>query len=82
MEGFKGVPTIDDCIAKFFSEEELSDHYKCEKCKKSCKAKKKVYVSRTPSILVLHLKRFKIFPKKRKISDFVKFPLYSFSLEG
>ncbi|KAL4504367.1 hypothetical protein ABPG72_009813 [Tetrahymena utriculariae] len=73
--------SVQDCLNKFFSEEILSDDYKCEKCNQNNKAKKQVLISKTPYILTLHLKRFKIYPKKRKITDFIKYPIYNLSIK-
>ncbi|KAL4456270.1 hypothetical protein ABPG74_014231 [Tetrahymena malaccensis] len=73
--------SIQDCLNKFFLEEILSDDYKCEKCNQNNKAKKQVLISKTPYILTLHLKRFKIYPKKRKITDFIKYPIYNLSIK-
>ncbi|EAR96319.2 ubiquitin carboxy-terminal hydrolase (macronuclear) [Tetrahymena thermophila SB210] len=73
--------SVQDCLNKFFSEEILSDDYKCEKCNQNNKAKKQVLISKTPYILTLHLKRFKIYPKKRKITDFIKYPIQNLSIK-
>ncbi len=72
---------IYDCLNQFFSSEILPDDYKCEKCKKKSKASKKFILYRTPQILVLHLKRFKIFPRKKKISDTIKFPIQNLNIK-
>ena len=73
--------SIDDCISSFFKEEELPDTYKCEKCKRNSKALKKMRISQMPNILVLHLKRFKIYPRKKKINDYISFPVESLTLK-
>lgn len=72
--------SLDDCISSYFKPEELPDLYNCEKCKKSAKAVKKFSLEKMPRVLVLHLKRFQMFPKKKKISEFVSFPVDSLSL--
>lgn len=72
--------SLDDCLTNYFKKEDLSDSYKCEKCKKSTKAYKKMVLDKLPKVLVIHLKRFRMFPKKKKISDFVSFPVDYLSL--
>jgi hypothetical protein len=64
-----------ESLSSFFAEENLPDLYKCENCKKKASAKKNMIISKTPKILVIHLKRFKTYPTKRKILDFVDFPI-------
>ena len=71
----EGADRLEDCIDNFFKEEALPDSYQCEKCKKAAKAVKKMLISKLPTVMVLHLKRFKTFPKQRKISSHVSFPV-------
>jgi ubiquitin C-terminal hydrolase len=66
---------LDDCIGAFLKEEDIKDSYACEKCKLKNRCSKKFSIFRFPKILALHLKRFQTFPKKRKISANVDFPL-------
>lgn len=72
---------MNDCLKNFFEEEDLADNYMCEKCKKKSKAKKVMSLIRSPKYLVVHLKRFKMFPKKRKVTEKIKYPLENFSVE-
>ena len=72
---------IYDCMNQFFSEEVLPDDYQCEKCKKKNRASKKLQLNRTPKILVLHLKRFKVFPRKQKLTETINFPLKKLDLQ-
>ena len=71
--------TLKGCLDNFFAEEELPDTYLCEKCNRTTRAVKKARMSKLPKVLVLHLKRFKIYPKKTKISDHIVFPAESFT---
>jgi ubiquitin carboxyl-terminal hydrolase 2/21 len=66
--------TLADCLAAFQTEEEL-DSYKCEKCKKEGKAKKRLAIQRFPKNLVINLKRFQTYPKKRKLKDQITYPV-------
>lgn len=60
----------------FFVEEKLAtDDYKCEKCKRKTRATKILSVGKTPKYLVIHLKRFKMFPRKTKISNSIDYPI-------
>lgn len=72
---------LEDCLDNFFAEEELPDTYRCEKCKKTTRAVKRVLVSRLPQVLVLHLKRFKSYPRQSKISDHIRFPVDEFTFK-
>ena len=72
--------SLEDCLNLFFQEEELTDIYYCDTCKRKSKAKRLIRISKTPKILVIHLKRFKMFPKKKKITDFISFPLNKFDI--
>jgi ubiquitin C-terminal hydrolase len=67
--------SIDDCLAMFTKEEEIKDSYTCEKCKSKGKVSRRLSISRYPKILVIHLKRFQTYPKKKKLSDHITFPV-------
>ena len=74
--------SLDKCITNFLKEDVLEcsskdggDLYKCEKCRKSSKAKIKTELSKLPDILVFHLKRFQ-FPSMKKITGKVKYSSY------
>lgn len=59
---------LDECLEMFFKDEIIDDSWNCDKCKKkSSKVKRTLKVSYAPNILILHLKRFALFPKKKKI---------------
>ncbi|ELT95284.1 hypothetical protein CAPTEDRAFT_97991, partial [Capitella teleta] len=69
---------LQDCLAAFFSEDELKgdNMYSCEKCKKLRNGKKYSKVMRLPEILCIHLKRFRHeFMFSTKINSYVSFPL-------
>lgn len=77
--------SLDECMNGFFKEELLETPYECSKCKSQSKATKKLYISRAPTILVLHLKRFKTenesFMPSKKLSHHVSFPVRGLSLK-
>ncbi len=58
------------------------EEYKCDKCGKTQKAVKRMLIARTPKVLVVHLKRFKVFPRKKKINDCIEFPLKCLDIGG
>ena len=66
---------LEKCLANYLKEDvlECSDLYKCEKCKKLSKARIKTDISKLPTVLVFHIKRFQ-FPSMKKITTKVKFP--------
>jgi ubiquitin C-terminal hydrolase len=51
----------------------LSNEYKCEKCRRESKAMIHTELSKMPSILTFHLKRF-TFPKLKKLTGHCKYP--------
>jgi len=73
--------TIDDCLDVFQKEEEIRDAYVCEKCKSKSRAIKRLVVSRFPKYLVIHLKRFQTYPRKRKIIDPIGFSLDNWNVK-
>ncbi|ESO98933.1 hypothetical protein LOTGIDRAFT_113814, partial [Lottia gigantea] len=72
-------PTISlqDCLAAFFSADELKgdNMYSCEKCKKLRNGLKYSKVLELPEILCIHLKRFRHEFYSSKIGAYVAFPL-------
>jgi len=71
---------INDCLNTFLKEEEIRDSYACEKCKSKSRVTRKLSINRFPKILVIHLKRFQTFPKKKKISAYIDFPVETMKL--
>ncbi|EGR27738.1 ubiquitin carboxyl-terminal hydrolase family protein, putative [Ichthyophthirius multifiliis] len=69
----KNLQNIDQCLENFFKAEQIDGNYKCEKCNKISKPQKKIRIGKTPQILVLHLKRFKMFPYKKKINSNISY---------
>lgn len=72
------VITLSDCLAAFFSADELKgdNMYSCEKCKKLRNGMKYSKVLKLPEILCIHLKRFRHeFMFSTKIGSYVSFPL-------
>lgn len=59
----KQQPTCDifDCLSSFVSIEELTETelYYCEKCKTKQRSTKRFWIRRLPSVLCLHIKRFR-----------------------
>ncbi|EGR30259.1 ubiquitin carboxyl-terminal hydrolase family protein, putative [Ichthyophthirius multifiliis] len=57
---------LNDCIEKFFQTEKINGDYSCQKCNQKYKAIKKYFIGKSPIYLVMHLKRFQMFPNKKK----------------
>ena len=80
--------TIYDCLDAFNMWERLDTHnlWNCYSCKKEVQAIKKMEITRTPPILILHLKRFKSelgesqIRYGQKLNRVVDFPLVNFDL--
>lgn len=72
---------LDDCLEAFQQEEEIKDSYVCEKCKSKSKAIKRLVVNKFPRYLVIHLKRFQTYPRKRKIIDHINFQMDNWSIK-
>ncbi|KAI8889822.1 cysteine proteinase [Backusella circina FSU 941] len=69
---------LSDCLDGFTREEDLSerDLWHCPKCKQQQHVTKKLDIWRLPTILVIHLKRFRHTPtSSNKIEDYVDFPM-------
>ncbi|KAM3147828.1 hypothetical protein pb186bvf_000156 [Paramecium bursaria] len=61
------------CLEDFLKEEKIFD-YHCDKCNKKRQAFKRTKIINLPTYLLLHLKRFKFFPKQNKINSTISFP--------
>ncbi|XP_063966871.1 ubiquitin carboxyl-terminal hydrolase 20-like [Lytechinus pictus] len=77
--------TLDNCLAAFFSADELKgdNMYSCEKCKKLRNGVKYVQVLELPEVLCVHLKRFRhesFTSYSSKINSYVSFPLDSLDM--
>ncbi|KAL5040001.1 Ubiquitin carboxyl-terminal hydrolase 2, variant 2 [Batrachochytrium dendrobatidis] len=77
--------TLDQCLDSFFEAEKL-DTYRCGKCKCDTLAIKQLGISRLPSVLVIHLKRFQVLPltdiPSRKLHTMVTFPIHQFTMNA
>ena len=76
--------TIDDCLQEFIKNESISEKegFRCDGCKKVTDIIKKTVIWRLPSILILHLKRFRCSGwSKSKLETTVKFELKNFDLK-
>lgn len=76
--------TLQDCLAAFFSADELKgdNMYSCDKCKKLRNGMKYSKVMRLPEILCIHLKRFRHEFYSSKISTYVSFPLEGLNMKS
>jgi len=75
--------TLERCLEKFTAEETLEGEnmYTCEKCKAKRKSVKQLSIYKYPTVLVIHIKRFKYNSTRReKLSTDVHFPLTGLDL--
>ncbi|CAD8188167.1 unnamed protein product [Paramecium octaurelia] len=70
------VSTVNQSLEEFLKDELIQD-YQCDNCHKKNKAIKKTRITNLPRYLILHLKRFKFFPKQTKITQQIKFSIES-----
>ncbi|CAD8164606.1 unnamed protein product [Paramecium octaurelia] len=70
------INSINQSFDEFLKDELIQD-YKCDSCHKKKTAIKKTRITKLPQYLILHLKRFKFFPKQNKIIQHIKFSLES-----
>ncbi|KAL4510473.1 hypothetical protein ABPG72_004627 [Tetrahymena utriculariae] len=70
----KSLKDLNSCMDLFFKPEEIDGEYKCEKCTKTSRAIKSCQLGNIPKYLVIHLKRFKMFPYKTKIKQQISYP--------
>jgi len=61
--------SVEKGIINFLKEEtlDISENYRCDKCKEISKVKLRTELSKLPEILTLHLKRFTYLPSMKKI---------------
>ena len=76
----KSTGTIYECL-ELFCKKEAVEQYQCEGCKKKSKAYKSLKISVEPKILVIHFKRFKIYPRKMKLTERVAYPVTELKLD-
>ncbi|KAL9182957.1 hypothetical protein ACHAXT_004236 [Thalassiosira profunda] len=77
--------TVMDCIAKYCETEQLdeTDMWYCNNCKEHVRAWKQFHLHKTPSILIIHLKRFHFSStthRRDKIDTLIDFPLENLDL--
>lgn len=75
--------SLDDCLAAFFSTDELTgnNRYRCDTCKRLRNGIKYANILEAPPILCVHLKRFKHeLMYTSKIHNTVSFPLHDLDL--
>ncbi|CAD8088197.1 unnamed protein product [Paramecium primaurelia] len=70
------INTINQSLDEFLNDELIQD-YKCDNCYQKKTAIKKTKITKLPQYLIIHLKRFKFFPKYNKIIQHVKFSFES-----
>ena len=82
--GEDAVP-LAECLRAFLTAEQLTgeNRFHCPRCKRDRECTKLLRVSRSPKVLVVHLKRF-VFNRwnSAKITAAVSFPLYGLRLGG
>jgi len=68
--------TLDKCLEEFTKLEILDgeDRWFCSKCKKLRKSTKKITITRLPSNLIIHFKRFKSGMNIQKMTSFIEYP--------
>merc|ERR1719210_2495743 len=72
------VCNIHDCLQKFVEKEELADseRFYCRSCKSKQPSTKQFCIRRLPTVLCLHIKRFRWSQCTRtKVDTFIEFPL-------
>lgn len=76
-----GKCSLEGCFKEFLKDETLDEDnkYKCEKCKNTVRAVKKMELDVLPNFLIIALKRF---DKFKKLNDFVDIPLKNFKIPG
>ena len=75
-----GSRKIETMLDEFFSNEQVNG-YACEKCKKRSKAIKSTSIAHLPPVLMIHLMRISMAPKKQKINDMIQYEINNFSLK-
>lgn len=62
-------------ILSFFAQESISDNYQCESCGKKSSAIKRFVIGSAPSFLMIHVKRFMVYPVRAKLHGHLEFPI-------
>lgn len=78
----RDIISLDDCLEAFTKEEMIPEAY-CSKCKEFRVQSKIMNLWRLPPMMIIHLKRFQFNQHtKRKLRDFVHFPLEGLDLSS
>lgn len=72
---------LDECLEMFTMKEEIKSGYECEYCKSRGGAYKQLELSKLPRMLIVHLNRIQMRPRKTKISGFVEFPVKTWRIK-
>lgn len=79
-EGHVGAITLEDCLEEFAKEEKIPDTY-CSQCLDFRIQTKRMSLWRTPPVVIIQLKRFQFTQfMRRKLRDFVHFPVEGLDL--
>ena len=62
--------SIVDLLNNYTSVEKV-DHWKCDKCSKTCNASKKINIWDAPDVIIITLKRFKMMPNGNRVKTTV-----------
>eukprot|EP00826_Nyctotherus_ovalis_P025625 TRINITY_DN1987_c0_g1_i7.p1 TRINITY_DN1987_c0_g1~~TRINITY_DN1987_c0_g1_i7.p1 ORF type:complete len:539 (-),score=122.58 TRINITY_DN1987_c0_g1_i7:114-1730(-) len=78
-KGVENLGTLYGCLSKFGRKEKLqgNNQWMCPNCSVFTDAEKSIDYQTLPKILIIHLKRFKVYGKnsRKKVSSLVEFPL-------
>ena len=75
-----GSRKINTMLDEFFDDENING-YACEKCKKRSKATKSTSIAHLPPVLMIHLMRISMAPKKQKINEMIHYEKDGFTLK-
>jgi len=76
---------VHDCLQKFVEKEELADseRFFCNSCKSKQPSTKQFWIRRLPTVLCLHVKRFRWSAYARtKLDTYIEFPLNGLDMSG
>lgn len=80
-----GSATLAQCLSAFCREEKISgaEAWRCPRCKEFRDATKRITITRAPTYLVIHFKRFRTTSSNslQKVHTVIDFPLRDFSLD-
>ena len=83
--GRSGAVSLQQCLESYCREERLAgdEEWRCPHCRRAREASKRIRITRLPSVLVMHLKRFSAGRTEaaRKVHTRVDFPLHGLDME-